>query len=470
MQKLARNTLWLLLHTAGGRLISFALNILLARYLGAAGYGELAFAIAFVGFFTVLGDFGLSVHTIKEVSANRDLAPEYLSGGLILSLSLSVLVAVLIAAAGFLLKLDPRMLLVVCLIGLSYIFRNIGGFFGSFLRAYEKMGRLAFIELAYKLALFVFCAACLLFKAGLVAIAAGYLAAEAVYLGLMVSAVLGFLRPGPPAAPPAYGDLLRRILPYGLSALSVTVYFNADIVMLAFFRDKQAVGHYSVAYTLFMAAGVFSSVYFGAVFPVLSRLFKSSEEGLRKAHEKTFKFLLLAGLPVSFGGPVLAAKIMRTFYGPGFSASAAPYAVLASTTVLLYLNAFMGHFFNATDRVRDSFRLFGISCLLNILLNFLLIPRFGYMGAAVSTVLSELVFFLLSMRELRRTVYYQAPWKLTGKLLAFCAVMAAALLALPGLNLFLSALLGLTVYLFCLAASGTLTAEDTALLKEAAGR
>lgn len=470
MQRLARNTLWLLLHTAGGRLISFAVNILLARYLGAAGFGELAFAVAFVGFFTVLGDFGLSVHTIKEVSADKDLAPEYLSRGLVLSLALSVLAAVLIAAAGLLLKLDGRLLLIVCLIGLSYIFRNVGGFLGSFLRAYERMGRLAAIELAYKLALLVFCACCVLFKAGLVAIAAGYLAAEAVYLGLMVSAVSGFLRPGPPAALPAYGALLRKILPYGLSALSVTVYFNADIVMLAFFKDKQAVGHYSVAYTLFMAAGVFSSVYFGAVFPVLSRLFRSSEEGLKKAHEKTFKFLLIAGLPVSFGAPVLAGKLLPALYGPGFSASAAPYAILASTTVFLYLNAFMGHFFTATGRVRDSFRLFGLSCLLNILLNFLLIPPFGYIGAAVSTVLSELAFFLLSMNELRRTVYYQAPWKLTAKLLAFCVLMSAVLLALPGLNLFLSVLLGMAVYFVCVAASGTLTAEETALLREAAGR
>lgn len=470
MQRLTRNTLWLLLQTAGGRLISFALNILLARYLGVAGYGELAFAIAFVGFFTILGDFGLSVYTIKEVSANKDLAPEYMSSGLVLSVSLSILVAVLIVVAGSLLKLDGKLLTVICLIGLSYLLRNMGGFLSSFLRAYEKMSYLAVIEFIYKGALFVFCAGCLFLKYGLVAIASGYLAAEGIYLFLMISTVFKFVKPQMPVAVPDYKNILLKILPYGLSALTVTVYFNADIVMLSFFKDKQAVGLYSVAYTLFMASGVFSSVYFGAVFPVLSRLFKTSSNGLGKAYEKTFKFLLIAGLPISFGGPVLAGKIMSTLYGPGFSASAAPYAILSSLTVLMYLNAFMGHFFAATDRARDSFKMLGISCLLNVVLNLLLIPRFSYLGSAVATVISELAFFSLSMNKLGDTAYCLVPWKLTGKLLVFCGLMAAVLLALPGLNLFLSVLLGMLVYLICVLASGTLTAEDTALLKEAVGR
>lgn len=470
VQRLSRNTLWLLLQSAGGRLISFSLNILLARYLGAAGYGELAFAIAFVGFFTILGDFGLSVYAVKEVSARKEAAPEVLSGGLALSVSLSVLVILLVAAAGLLLQVDGRMLLVIFLIGLSYILRNVGGFFGSFLRAYEKMSRLAFIELSYKALLFAFCAACVFLKLGLVAIAAGYLAAEVVYLALMAGTVFGFVSPGSLPGAAEYKALLRKILPYGLSALAVTVYFNADIVMLSFLKDKQAVGLYSVAYTLFLAAGLFSSVYFGAVFPVLSRLFKSSDEGLRKAHEKTFKFLLIAGLPISFGGPLLAGKIIGLFYGPGFSPSAAPYAILSSMTVFMFLNAFMGHFLAATDRVGDSFRMLGYSCLLNVALNFLFIPGYGYIGAAVATVISELAFFALSMNALRRTAYHTAPWGLAVKLLAFCGLMSAVLLSLPGLNLFLSVLLGMLVYLFCVVASGTLTAEDKALLREAAGR
>lgn len=469
MQRLSRNTFWLLLQATGGRLISFALNILLARYLGAAGYGELAFAIAFVGFFTILGDFGLSVYAVKEVSARKEAAPEVLSGGLALSFSLSILVILLIVAAGLLLKVDGRTLLVIFLMGLSYILRNIGGFFGSFLRAYEKMSRLAFIELSYKVLLLAFCAACVLLKSGLVAIAACYLAAEGVYLALMAGTVLGFVRPGPLSSFPGYGELLRRILPYGLSALTVTVYFNADIVMLSFLKDKQAVGVYSVAYTLFLAAGVFSSVYFGAVFPVLSRLFKSSEEGLKKAHEKTLKFLLIAGLPVSFGGPILAGKIIGLFYGPGFSASAAPYAILSSMTVFMFLNAYMGHFFAATDRVRESFRLLAYSCLLNVVLNFLFIPGYGPLGAAAATLISELAFFSLSMNALRRAGQHTAPWGLAVKLLAFCGVMSAVLLSLPGLNLFLSALLGMLVYFLCLLAGGVLTAEDKALLREAAG-
>lgn len=470
MQRLTRNTLWLLLQSAVGRLISFALNILLARYLGAAGYGELAFAVAFVGFFTVFGDFGLSLYTVKEVSAKRETAPEAFTSGLVVSVLLSVLVAALIIAAGLLLKIDSRLLLVICLMGFSYILRNIGIFFGSFLRAYERMSTLAFVELMYKASLLVFCAACVLFKAGLAAIAAGYLAAEGLYLALMAGRVLGFIRPAPLAAVPDYRGLLRKILPYGLSALTVTVYFNADIVMLSFLKDKQAVGLYSVAYTLFLAAGVFSSVYFSAVFPVLSRLFNSSKEGLKKAHEKTFKFLLIAGLPISFGGPLLSGKIIGLFYGPGFSGSAAPYAVLSSMTVVTFLNAFMGHFLAATDRVKDSFRMLGLSCLLNVTLNFLFIPRFGCLGAAAATVISEIVFFVLSMNALRGTAYYTAPWKLAGRLLAYCGLMTAALLALPGLNLFLSVLLGMLVYSLCIFSSGTLTGEDRALLREAMKR
>ncbi|HBB65908.1 MAG: hypothetical protein A2049_03305 [Elusimicrobia bacterium GWA2_62_23] len=470
VQKLAENTGWLALQGVGGRLLSFALNVLIVRYLGAAGYGKLAFAMAFSGFFTILGDFGLSTYAIREVSADKETGPGCLGKGLLLNAVMSVLILAAVTAAGMAAGLEQPLLYCVVLLAMSYLLHQTGGFASAIFRAHEKMSLLFATETIYRAAQLLFCGACVFFRLDISAFAAAYLGASVLYLAVVLWLALRMIWPRLSYRLSEYLRMLRESAPYGLSAAALVVYYNADILMLSYFKGAGEVGIYSVAYNLYLALGIVASVYMGAAFPVLSRLFKNSPEGIKKAYTKSFKFLLIISVPVSFGAVMLAPGIMTALYGASFAASAAPFAVLSSVTVFFYLNAFLGHFFAAAGRVKDSFFMFCAACLLNVVLNLFLIPAYGYIGAAAATAVSETVYFTLAVIYLRRTEYHFLPWGLLVRLLAFSSVMLAALSLVPGGNVFLRVAAGAMVYLLLVLWGGILDEDDVGLVREALRR
>ncbi len=470
VQKLAGNTAWLLLQAAGSKLLSFALNILLVRYLGTAGYGELSFAMAFSGFFTILGDFGLSTYLVKEVAADKAAGPRILGRGLALNVFFSVMTGLLMLASGTAAGLDGRAILLVSLMGAAYLVHQTGAFASAFFRAHEEMSAVFALESLYRLLLLAFCAACVVFRAGLPEIAGAYLAASAVYLACALFVVLRRTFPDLSARFSDYTGMLRESAPYGLSSAVLIIYYNADVVMLSFFRGVKEVGVYSAAYNLYLSLGVITSVYMGAAFPTLARLFKTSPEGTRKAYAKSFKFLMIIGVPVSFGAALLSREIIAALYGAAFAASAPPFAVLSSVTVFLYLNAFLGYFFAAIGRIKDSFFIFCVACSLNIALNFFLIPRLGPVGAACSTVVSEVLYFALAAAYFSRTDYHFMPWGLLLRLGIFASVMGAAVALLRGMNVFALSAAGAALYGLMVLFGGVLDREDIGLIREALHR
>jgi len=78
VQRIAKNTGVLLVSQIASYILGFFFVMYTARYLGAAGFGILSFALAFTGIFGVFADLGLSTLTIGEVARDKSLASDYL--------------------------------------------------------------------------------------------------------------------------------------------------------------------------------------------------------------------------------------------------------------------------------------------------------------------------------------------------------------------------------------------------------
>ena len=469
MEKIFRNAFWLLMQMASGRLLSFLLTIILARYLGVEGYGKLSFAMAFVGFFVIFSNLGLGVYTVKEVSSNKKLTGAFLGIGLVLNVILAFIIGALMMGASNMLHVNNEFLHAIYFIGLSYIFSQVGSFLHSFFRAHENMFYVFIMELAHKITLFILCVSCVFLKLDFIYIAGAYFIAGMVYLIVSLIFVFKFFRMKISSQVGDYIDMLKKSFPYGLGAIVLIVYFNADIMMLSFFKNKEVVGIYSAAYKLFMGLGIFSSIYLGAVFPVLSRLFKNSPKGLKKAYDKTFKLLLIIGIPLSLGGIVLSKKIIFFIYDLPFLSAFVPFSILTSIIGITFLNAFFGNFLAAIGKVKNSLKFFSIACFINIVLNLIFIPKLGYVGAAFSTVVSEALFFILAFNFLIRTGYDFVPIKLLGKVFVFSLIMSGVLVLANGFNVIILIMIGAIIYLVLILVTRTIDADDLKLLKEAIG-
>ena len=139
VQRIAKNTGVLLVSQIASYILGFFYIMYTARYLGAAGFGILSFALAFTGIFGVFSDLGLSTLTVREVARDKSLASKYLGNIAVMKVILVIITFGLIALTINLLGYPEQTIKVVCLVALSIIFSAFSGMFYSIFQAYEKM-------------------------------------------------------------------------------------------------------------------------------------------------------------------------------------------------------------------------------------------------------------------------------------------------------------------------------------------
>ena len=140
VQRIAKNSLVLLVSTIISKVLGFFYVMYTARYLGAEGFAILSFALAFTGIFGLLTDLGFSPLTVREVARDKSLAKKYLNNISIMKAILVTITFALIAIVINLLDYPAQTIKVVYLISLSVVFNSFTGMFYSIFRAFEKIG------------------------------------------------------------------------------------------------------------------------------------------------------------------------------------------------------------------------------------------------------------------------------------------------------------------------------------------
>jgi O-antigen/teichoic acid export membrane protein len=469
-KRVAKNTLWLFSQAIVGRLLSFILIIYLARKLGDLNFGKFSFANAFVQIFIIIADLGVSFLIIREVARDRENVDKYLSNGFFIKVILSLLTFGIIFILANILKCPSDTKVIIYLIGLCNILESLGNLFGSIFNAFEQMKYLFLTEIIEKVFLVLLCFIFLSVGYGLITVAFLYFLSGVLYLALNIILLLrnigklsfrldiGF----------ALG-LFRKSLPFALGGLLLMFYYYIDAVMLGKMKGEQVVGWYSAGYQLCIALGIISSVFLTAVFPVMSRLFESSIDSLRNVYEKCFKYLLALGIPISIGGVILGKRIIFLFYGNSYLHSVLPFQLIAAVIAFSYINSLLGYFLTSVDRLNDKNMIFAISALINVALNFLLIPRYSYAGAAIATVASEILFCILCLSYTSRHFFHFLPLGLILKSLFASVIMGIFIRLSKNINLFLLILFGALIYFILLWFLGYFDKEDKLLFREVIG-
>jgi O-antigen/teichoic acid export membrane protein len=461
------NTFWLLLQRAGGRILSFFLMIYLARGLGTLGFGKFTFAISFTSLFIILSDLGITTLIIREVARDKKNGPEYIGNAATLKLLLSIFTFLVIAISLSIMNIPSDTRLVAYLIGACIIFENLGGFFGAIFQAHEEMKYVTICEIIQKV--FLLSAALILLRLGygLISIGLLYFFSGIFYFLLNTGFVYWkFLRPRYRIDIQFWKRSLKEALPLAIVALISMVYFNIDIVMLGKMKGEEVAGWYGVSYHLFFALATITGAFHSAVFPVMSRFFKESEELLKEAYHKSFKAMVGAGIPVSVGTFLLSEKIILFFFGPQYQNSIAALKILSLLIIFSYLNSLAGYFLTSINRQALTAKIFTVTAGINVLLNFFLIPRYSYIGAAYATVASEILFFTFFFLSIGGQIRSISLGEITKSVIS-SAIMGFSVIILiqKGFNMFLIAAIGAIIYFFFIWITGYITKGEKAKLK-----
>ena len=390
---LIKNTLVQIAAQLVSLLIGLATAAALSRYLGVEGFGQLNYIFAFFYFFLSINDFGVNTVVVREISKQRERAEEIIGT----MLSFKVLLATISVLAAwttiwFMDFPEPlRNALFVFALVLPMIALQLPAVIFQVL-----------LKAAYPAVMGIFnrCAGFLLMIGavwlgwGLTGIVSAFLLAEFASLLIMLKYTRGFVRPIWRLDPKLWQEVLRSSVPLGIAGFFVALINRVDFIMLEKMTDLRQVGLYSAAYKVTNLLEAFPLMMMGTIYPLMSRYATADLGQLRELYKKSVFYLGLVALPMGLGITLLAPVIIQVLFGANFIAADRGLMVLVWSTVFLCLALSGGNLLICLGKERISLVLNALGVGLNIMLNLLLIPMMGFVGAALATAATYLFILI----------------------------------------------------------------------------
>lgn len=380
-----------------GRLVSSVavlfVSIILARRYGPEGYGDFVKITTFVGFFFLFADFGLNALYIprKDTFAWHEL----LGLRIVMSLSLIVIALAILSLLpngiiqGYTTMVRLGIVLLLPLIFTQAMITTANAYFQKILR-YDLSTRAQNIGSIVMSGVFLLLLVTPVVTgplAGVVAIAAGSIVTALTAL-FFVKNALGNIQPV--FYRQSFLSLLREASPLGFALVFNLIYFHVDSVILTLYRSTTEVGIYGLAFKIFELPLVLPIFFMNAVYPILI-----TKADTRFIFWKSLLFLLGSSLLISFilwfGSPLL------TLIRPDFLLSIAPLRILLLSLPIFFVSGLCMWFIIAVKKQVYLLLIHGVGMIVNIVLNILLVPLWGYMAASWITVVSELLVLLASL-------------------------------------------------------------------------
>lgn len=449
------------------KVLSFGFSILIIRHLGAEDFGQYAAVTAFGMIFASLADLGLGIYTVREVARLRD-APDgqtqaaALYGNVMaLRLLLAMLAALLIIIVAWFTGRPWIMIGAIALNGLSLVMYGVQGASDAVLAGFERLDLSAGAKVLNQL-IFVFFGGVFLYW-GL-----GYYGL--IYAGLLGVALMTYvcwravsrlgLRLTWPS-PSVWLTLLRVSFPFGVIGLALGWSYKFDSVLLNIYWGDEVTGYYAAAYNLIFSAVMISNVVNTALYPSLARQSATAEHRLPAIYERALRYLLIIALPIAVGGWVLAEQLVPFLFTANFAPGVPALRILIWVVPLMYVSEFLGYVVVVAGKESQVARAVLISTGVNVAVNLVMVPYFGFLGAAVMTLVTEAVLvgqYLWLLRPLLR--YFKWGQVLFGPLLAAVVMGLGVFLVQPYFSFLVNVLIGAASYPLFLLALGVAGREE----------
>jgi O-antigen/teichoic acid export membrane protein len=446
--RITKNTTYLTLAFIGQKILALFYFIIIARVIGAEDLGKYAFALSIASLFGVFADLGLSQTLIREMAKNKDASQKYFSAAFAAKLILSIVAYAAIALAINLLGYPALVCKMVYLSGVvmvldSFTLANWGVFRSRQILKYESWN----LIINQVILLFAGFAA-LFFKLGLLYLVAALICAS--LWSVIFSSVLVVKKAGLKFSPKFNRPVLKTLfgisVAFALISIFSRIYGYLDSILLSYLAGDKALGYYSAAYKLPAALVFIPSALSAAIFPAFSETFAVNNprhgvasERLGQLFQRAMAALMLIAVPIGIGIAGVSREIVLKFYGAQYLPGVEALKILAMATIFVFLNYPIGALFNACDRQKLNAALYGMTMCVNAILNFILIPRYEYLGAAIAFLASHSALFIVSLIFARRIVTYSARQfaAQTLKVVLSCFVMLFAIWVLtPMMNIF----------------------------------
>lgn len=412
VRQFAANSIWLTIARCAWILSAFTVGILVARKLGPHNYGIVSYTVAYVGMFSVIASLGVDSVVERDYILHPERRSRIMGNYFLFKLTTTLIM--LAALAVSLCFMNDRRIAVFCaIVGAGYI-SYPGNVVNLIFSAHVKNEYNAFSQLI--------CCVCynglrlwaVLSSQALIV----YVIAETILAGLggLLCFIFYCLKCGNPLhwswKWKESATLIIPAIPLSLTAILSNIYARTDLLMLEHYEGPVSVGCYTIA-TRFTENWYLFTAIFGGVFSVaVISGFKTSPEEYRKQLHRYIFMLFYITFPPVLLSLIFGRLVIHILYGQAYMAAVPVFYIYVLTLISsAVLGGFNCHAINE-HRLKTVAAVFCSGAAINVPMNMLLIQKIGMCGAALSSVISMPLGFILVLcfnakgREDLRFVFY----------------------------------------------------------------
>lgn len=390
--KYFKNTSWLLGEKVLRMTVGLFVGVWVARYLGPERFGLFSYAQSFVGLFSVIATLGLDGIVIRELVKDENQRDQLLGTAFILKLIGAVLVLFLLATSMLFQSNDIQTIVLIFLIASATVlqsFNVIDFYFQSKVLSkfvvYSNLCSLLLssvikvVLISYEAPLIAF-AYVVLFDSIILASGFVFFYFKNKFSILTWNFNLNLAK-----------SLLKDSWPLILSGLVISMYMKIDQIMVKEMLGADAVGQYAAAVRLSEAWYFIPMVISSSLFPAILNAKKISKELYYSRLQKLYDLMAWMAMAIAIPMTFLSERLVQLLYGWQYSDAGGVLMLHIWSAVFVFLGVASSKWFVAENLQKHSFYRTFAGAIVNVILNYILIPKYGIYGAAIATLTAQII-------------------------------------------------------------------------------
>lgn len=384
--------MWLTIERIFNMFTGLFVGVWIARYLGPKDFGLYSYMISFASLFFVLSSLGLDGIVIRELVKFSDKRDKILGTSFILKLTSSVLVLPILFLATKFTDNSLHVVMLILVIAASKIFQsfNVIDFYfqSKVLSRYIVFANITSLSIVNIMKIILIVSHSSLKSFVYLFIAEGIIVATSyIYVySHKVSSVRNWSFDKNIAI-----SLLRDCWPLILSSFIITVYMKTDQIMLKEMLGDVSVGYYSAAVKLSLPWYFIPGVIVGTLYPSIIKAKEISKEKYDDIMTKIYASMIWVAVFISVFTSFFYKDIVNLVYTSAYLASGKVLVIHIWASVFVYIGIVSSKWYITENLQIYSFYRTLAGAIINIILNYFWIPKYGIQGAAYATLFSQFV-------------------------------------------------------------------------------
>lgn len=443
--RLVKGTLWVSVSRLLEGVVALVFSVYVARSLG-GDYGYVGATMGVYGILNIASQLGIgSANTrfVAALAAKGETGPArttvsraFLLEGLVATIfSIGLYISADVLATDIFSK--PEMASYLRLVSPMLLIGGLGGIWLSTFQGIHRYDAFAILITVNPFVRLAVAVALLAMGWGVEGALLGFIMGHAATLAVGTAIGLALVPKELPAGKDKGSDIegppsSRTLLTFGsvvtLGTMATVVYEWTDKLMLTASNPIEDVAYYTIAYGMVALPLLIPRAISTTYFPAISALYGSGDmDRFRSTTERVMAFTMIIMAFIPFGMMAIAPWVVGVLYGEEFLPAVAPFMVLSVWGLFRPIGLLAHAIPQSMNRPSVGAAAMGLTAVLNVVLNAVMIPLYGMMGAALATTLSYLIGFSYLTNVSMRMAGARFPWAPVSKAVVSAAVAAVVM-------------------------------------------